>query len=68
MKRLTAVSVSISMFSTSIFMTGCASNAANPVPAAQVGELEYDAQEGASYSGRVQREKGRDFEIALSAN
>jgi len=38
MKKLIAVFVSISMFSASIFMTGCASSVANPVPIAQVGD------------------------------
>ena len=38
MKKLLAVFVSISIFSTSIFMTGCASSVANPVPVAQVGD------------------------------
>lgn len=38
MKKLIAVLVSISMFSASIFTTGCASSVANPVPVAQVGD------------------------------
>jgi hypothetical protein len=37
-KKLIAVLVSISVFSASIFMTGCASTVANPVPVAQVGD------------------------------
>ena len=38
MKKILAVFVSISIFSASIFMTGCASSVANPVPVAQVGD------------------------------
>lgn len=38
MKKLVAVLLSISVFSASIFMTGCASSVANPVPVAQVGD------------------------------
>lgn len=38
MRKLIAIIVSLSMLSMSIFMTGCASSVANPVPVAQVGD------------------------------
>jgi hypothetical protein len=38
MKKIVALLTSISILSMSVFMTGCASSVANPVPVAQVGD------------------------------